>query len=341
MRRGTTLLVTSAGGHLTQMQMLVERFSPEPWPATWVSYDCPHAETALETQHRVHGHGPSTRSLGKAARNWQVAARILAGGHIERVISTGAGIAVPFLLEASRRGIPAHYLESASRVTGPSMTGQLLHAFAPAVRLYTQHVGWADARWQYAGSVFDGFVPTTLPAVPRSTLRILVSLGTHEGFRFDRLIQSVGRSLRRGDEVVWQLGVTDPPQDLPGLIRTDIPSQEMEELIRCADVVVAHAGTGVITSCLQAGRHPVVVPRRSVHHEHVDDHQTVTATEVARLGLATSRDAGDLSRSDLLAAARQGCERSTVRRFELRDGVAPRRRPSRRQPAWPESEAAA
>ena len=319
MSRATTLLVASDGGHLAQLRLLLPRLRPEVGAATWISYDCLTARSALSGEHMVPGNGPSTRHLGNAARNYQLARRILSGGHFDRVVSTGAGIAVPFLVEASRRGIEGHYIESASRVEGPSLSGRLLMRLAPEVHLYTQHARWADRHWHYAGSVFEGYSPVVPRAsIPRA-LRVLVTLGTHDAYRFDSLLDGVAALTRPDDEVVWQTGATTGRTDLVGRTAHAIASEEMRELVAWADVIVAHCGTGTILTALEHGKHPVVVPRRHERGEHVDDHQAVTAKEVSRLGLASWIEADQLTRRDLLDAASRGCMRESTLPFLLSD----------------------
>lgn len=319
MKKATTLLVASDGGHLTQLRLLVPRLLPTVGAATWISYDCLTARSVLCGEHMIPGNGPSTRHLGNAARNYQLARQILSGGHFDRVVSTGAGIAVPFLAEANRRGIPGHYIESASRVEGPSLSGRMLMRVAPDVHLYTQHPRWADRRWHYAGSVFEGYRPDRHGEPFPRALRILVTLGTHDAYRFDALVESVARLIGPDDEVVWQTGSTTGHDRLPGRVEWAVPAAEMQQLIDWADVVVAHCGTGTILTALEHGKHPVVVPRRHVRGEHVDDHQAVTAREVSRLGLARWVEADHVTRRDLLDAASNGCVRESTLPFLLAD----------------------
>jgi UDP-N-acetylglucosamine transferase subunit ALG13 len=54
----------------------------------------------------------------------------------------------------------------------------------------------------------------------------------------------------------------------------------------------------------QAGKVPVLVPRRQHRNEHVDDHQTQIAAELARRGLAVSSEVDQLDLEDLMAASR-------------------------------------
>jgi UDP-N-acetylglucosamine transferase subunit ALG13 len=52
-------------------------------------------------------------------------------------------------------------------------------------------------------------------------------------------------------------------------------------------VVVIHAGAGSIITTLALGKHPVVVPRRALYGEAVDDHQLPFARRAGELGLVT------------------------------------------------------
>ena len=73
--------------------------------------------------------------------------------------------------------------------------------------------------------------------------------------------------------------------------------------MREADVVVAHAGVGAALAACEVGRCPVLVPRRSAHGEHIDDHQTQIADELSGRGIAISVDVAALSTGDLAKAA--------------------------------------
>lgn len=298
---GHDLLVASAGGHLTQLWLVANRLTQQR-RRTWVTYDHPQAASLLRDEDVIIGHGPSSRSVSKAVRNWSLARRVLANGRFDRVISTGSAIAVPFLLEANRRGLPAHYLESATRATGPSLSGRILQRSSSRVALHTQHARWADARWHPVPSVFDGFA-SEQDGPRRGPLKVVVSLGTHR-FPFSRLLLSLGPALRAQDEVLLQHGST-PPADLPGVIDAveSLPVDELARRIETADVVVAHAGTGIALTAMAAGHRPVLVPRRSAYGEHVDDHQAVTARELADRGLAHVVEADQLDRSVLRTAA--------------------------------------
>ena len=83
-----------------------------------------------------------------------------------RAVSTGSGIALGYLPYLAARGVECHYIESAARVSGPSLTGRILR-WVPRVRTYTQYRHWSDAHWHYGGSGFDAFEPVPAATAAR------------------------------------------------------------------------------------------------------------------------------------------------------------------------------
>jgi UDP-N-acetylglucosamine transferase subunit ALG13 len=301
----STLLVASAGGHLKQLLRLAPRIPQLDRDVVWVTYRTSQSESLLAGQRVVFGRPLESRDYAGVAANMWLAARLFhqQGDRFARVISTGSAIALSFIPVARAHGIPCHYIESAARAAHPSQTGRLLRR-VPGVALYTQYEAWASPPWRYLGSVFDDFV-AELDRRPRAGLRrVVVTLGTSAMYGFRRLVERVASILPAGVEVTWQTGVTD----VGGLgipARPFIPADELDRAIRQADVVVTHAGTGSALSALEAGRCPVLVPRRRGKGENVDDHQELLAAELARRGLAIDARAETLTLADLVTSMRR------------------------------------
>jgi UDP-N-acetylglucosamine--N-acetylmuramyl-(pentapeptide) pyrophosphoryl-undecaprenol N-acetylglucosamine transferase len=234
-------------------------------------------------------------------RNLTVAHGILRDGSVDTVVSTGSAVALPFFGLARARGLRCHYIESAARSDGPSMTGRLISRI-PGVHLYAQYPVWARGRWNYSGSVFDSFERiASSPELPSRLAKVVVALGTYRGYGFPRLIRRLLAILPPEADVLWQTGDTDTSSfGISG--HYAIPEKDLVEAMREADVVVAHAGVGTALAALEMGKCPVLVPRRLSQHEHVDDHQTQIATELSNRGLSVSIEADDLGYDDLLAA---------------------------------------
>lgn len=308
----TTLLVANDGGHLRQLYSLAPRLPVGP-DRMWVTPSTPQSRSLLEGEKVLWVDRAPTRDGGAALRNaWKVS-RALGALDVEAVVSTGSSLAVSVLPQARLRGLPAYYIESATRVTGPSLSGRLL-SVVPGIRLYTQYPEWASRSWAYRGSVFDGYAATERPDAPSEPQRVVVSLGTSGTFGFRRLVERLLTVIPPTATVLWQTGCTDVSglavDGRPVEARPDVPAHELQRELELADVVVAHAGTGIALSCLDAGRMPVLVPRRPEHREHVDDHQQQIAGALGARGLAIVRELGDLQSEDLRAAARHRVSRA-------------------------------
>jgi len=308
----TTLLVASTGGHLAELYDLVPRLGvPE---RRWVTFDSPQSRSLLAGEDVVHVPPAASRDLVGAVRDLVVARKMFRRRRYDRVISTGASVAMSFFVPATAAGVECTYIESATRTDGPSLTGRMA-ARLPGVRMFTQYRSWADETWQYGGSIFDGF--TAEPGCPRPVRKVVVTLGTHPRYTFPRLLGRLVDILPPGLDVLWQVGATRIAR-MPDGARVAVPVDEMRRAMRAADVVVAHAGVGSALAAMQAGRRAVYVPRRRVHGEHVDDHQVAMARELQSRDLVVAREAGELTFADLETAASWSVQASTrVQPFRL------------------------
>jgi UDP-N-acetylglucosamine--N-acetylmuramyl-(pentapeptide) pyrophosphoryl-undecaprenol N-acetylglucosamine transferase len=292
----TTLLVASTGGHLRELHDLRGRLGVD--AAEWATFDTAQSRSLLAAERVHHVAFTASRDLHHVLTNVPRAMQILRASAYDRVISTGSAIALTFLPAACAIGLPAHYIESAARSQGPSVTGQLLMR-VPGIDLYTQYAGWARDPWRYGGSVFDAYEPIEEP--PRAIRRVVVMVGTL-GFGFRRLVKRLQHVLPAGAEVLWQTGSTDT-RELALTPRPALAAAELQRALERADLVVAHAGIGSAIDALRAGRRPVLIPRRATYDEHVDDHQTLVAAELAARGLAVTAEAHALAIDELEQAA--------------------------------------
>ncbi|MFC8619298.1 glycosyltransferase [Micromonospora purpureochromogenes] len=295
----TTLFVASAGGHLAELHDLAPRLGLQD-DCVWATFDSQQSRSLLDGQEVILLPPATSRDAGGALRDYIAARRVLGGGRFRQVVSTGASVALSFFLPAACHGLSCHYIESATRTQGPSLTGRLV-ATVPRARLYTQHPGWAHGRWIYGGSIFDGYL-LTRRATPRPVSRIVVVLGTHDRFGFPRLLRRLIEVLPPEAEVLWQVGSTVIPR-MPAGARREVPYAEMQQAMREADVVVTHAGAGSALAAIRSGHRAVFVPRRRRYGEHVDDHQVAMARELDRRGLVLACEADEVTAGDLAEAA--------------------------------------
>jgi UDP-N-acetylglucosamine--N-acetylmuramyl-(pentapeptide) pyrophosphoryl-undecaprenol N-acetylglucosamine transferase len=312
----TTLLVTSVGGHLTELARFFHGLDGADADRQWVTFDTPQSRSMLKAEDVTYLEYTGPRDFRAILRHSLVARRLFTRGHaFSVVISAGSGIALSFLPLGQLRGASCHYIESFTRTAGPSATGRLL-SYVPGITLYTQHAKWSGPHWHYVGSILDGFRPGPQLRVTPDIRRAVVTLGTMEDYAFRRLVERTLAVLPSGVEVLWQVGCTDV-SDLPIPARRQLPWEVMKEAIESADVVIAHAGCGSAITALEAGKKPLLVPRRAAHSENVDDHQVLLARELAARGLAVVRDPDDLTFEDVRLAACSTIVTATQRPLQL------------------------
>lgn len=298
-----TLFVASTGGHLAQMVQLAPRIEPDRDLRVWATFDTPQSRSLLTDERVEFVDFMAPRQWRRGVSNLPKAINIFRKYRPGRVFSTGSGIALSFLPIALPLGVHASYIESAARTEGPSLTGTLL-SYTPGVRTFTQYKNYASKRWQFGFSVFDTY--SRWDGGHRAvveTPKILVLLGTLD-FPFTRLVEQVETSLPKRADVIWQLGHTRPPTDLPGRYFAFAPASDLASMAKSATAIVAHAGCGSALTSLDAGVSPLLVPRHRAHGEHVDDHQVQVARELADRGIATYVEVEDLTERMLATSHR-------------------------------------
>ena len=337
------LFVANGGGHLKELLLLSERLPVSVGDSLWITFDSPQSRSILQGREVSFVRYSSPRDGRATVANFIAAARLLRHRRFDIAVSTGATVAVSFLPLARLLGIPCHYIESATRTDGPSLTGRILQ-WVPGIHLYTQHPSWAGGRWTHVGSVFDQFRPTSL-SDPVSLRKVVVTVGASETYSFERLIRSLVPILPVDADVLWQTGCANV-DDLGLTTRRQIPALELEAAMREADLVISHAGVGSALSALESGRMPVIVPRELANSEHVDDHQSQIARDLSSLGLAVSRRVDELTREDLEEAAGHRVDMVDdpdpiaiglnvgLTRHLRKIGRGPARPPRRRRPAF-------
>jgi UDP-N-acetylglucosamine--N-acetylmuramyl-(pentapeptide) pyrophosphoryl-undecaprenol N-acetylglucosamine transferase len=297
----STLLVASGGGHLKELHHLRDRVEGIEPPYSWVTFDTPQARSLLEGEEVDFVPFVGGRDPSGVARNLPHARRIFRRRQPDVVLSTGSAVALAYFAYGRAKGLPCHFVESAARIEGPSLSGKLMTRI-PGVNLYTQYLSWADERWLYRGSVFDSFAGEERAAGrPERLDKVVVTLGTYRGYDFGRLVERLLEVLPAETEVLWQTGDTDVSRFGIGG-HYAIPEAELTQAMQEADAVVAHAGVGTALAAFEVGVCPLLVPRRLALREHVDDHQIQIADELVKRDLAISVDASELRCEDLLAA---------------------------------------
>lgn len=124
------LIVASPGGHLLQMLALEPAWSD--LDRSWVTLRSADVEYLLEGEDVDYGHGPTPRNIGNFLRNLRLAWRVLRERDPGVVVSTGAGLALPFFVLGRLQRRRLVYVESITRVEKLALTGRLVYPLVDA-----------------------------------------------------------------------------------------------------------------------------------------------------------------------------------------------------------------
>jgi beta-1,4-N-acetylglucosaminyltransferase len=144
------LLVCSSGGHLLQLHALAHAWSD--LSNAWVSFDKPDVASLLATEKVFFAYGPTNRNIPNLLRNILLAWRLVRRLRPGVLVTTGAGVAVPFAWIARLFGARVIYVESIARIAEPSLSCRLISPVA--IRIYVQWPDLLEAlpRAHYVGS---------------------------------------------------------------------------------------------------------------------------------------------------------------------------------------------
>jgi anti-anti-sigma factor len=165
------MLVCSAGGHFKAMQSL-RGFWETCADRTWVTFQTRATATDLSLQgDRVHwAYHPTNRNLPNLVRNLVLAVGVLRQERPEVIVSTGAGVAVPFLLLAKLLlGSTVIFVESKTRLQKLSLSARILRACGVLDHLIIQSAAlsadYPEAIVVDSTAIADPAQPTELTSV--------------------------------------------------------------------------------------------------------------------------------------------------------------------------------
>lgn len=123
---------------------------------------------------------------------------------------------------------------------------------------------------------------------------------------FARLLEGVGRiAARLPQPVIIQHGHT-PTLECQCQFVAFLSMDDFIRQLDNAQVLIMHAGAGSLIHAIRAGKTPVVMPRRAVFGEHVNDHQMELARALSEAGrVVVAHDPEDLMQAVEAALAWQ------------------------------------
>ncbi|WP_415837090.1 beta-1,4-glucuronosyltransferase WelK [Sphingomonas sp. IC4-52] len=281
-------LCASGGGHVRQLLDLEDVWRPH--DSFFVSEDLALGRSIAE-QHRTFfvAHyalgqarlGAPFRMLFAALRNLLQSFLIIFRERPDVVLTTGAGSMFFVLLFARLWGAKIVLVDSFARFRAPSAFARIAGPLAD-VRVSQSA---ASARLWNATETFD---PLRVLDGPRPAKEPLVFATVGATLPFDRLVRMVEEAKRDGllpERVILQVGEsTYIPQGIEE-VHASLPFAEVKEILRRADIVVCHGGTGSLITALQNGCRVIAVPRLFDLGEHYDDHQLEITSAFAERGL--------------------------------------------------------
>ena len=138
------LLVSSTGGHFQALKQLKSFWGKH--TCCWVTFKTASTELYLNSSSCTPywAYSPTNRNLVNLIRNFWLALYLVFKERPDLILSTGAGVAVPFLFTAKIFGIQTTFIESFTRVQELSLSARLALPFIDV--LYVQ---WETLRTKY------------------------------------------------------------------------------------------------------------------------------------------------------------------------------------------------
>jgi UDP-N-acetylglucosamine:LPS N-acetylglucosamine transferase len=136
------LLVCSSGGHFKGLQQL--RSFWENYDRAWVSFNTATTQAALNEEKVYWAYSPTNRNFPNFVKNLYLAFQVLRETKPDVIISTGAGVAVPFLILGKLFGSQTVFIESVTRIETLSLSARLVLPF-----LSLLYVQWPQLQARY------------------------------------------------------------------------------------------------------------------------------------------------------------------------------------------------
>jgi beta-1,4-N-acetylglucosaminyltransferase len=136
------LLVCSNGGHLAQINLLREWWIR--YERAFVTFEAEDSRSLLAGERAYWAYHPTTRNIPNLIRNLFLSVRILRRERPDVIVSTGAGVAVPFFYVGRLMGSKTVFLEVFDRIKSATLTGRLCRPVTTLLLLQ-----WEDQRRSY------------------------------------------------------------------------------------------------------------------------------------------------------------------------------------------------
>ncbi len=144
-------IVCSSGGHFFQLFRLKEVWQDK--NHFWVSFPAQDTQYLLKDELVYWANYPTNRNVKNLIKNLFLAWRILRTERPDVIISTGAGVAVPFILIGKLLKIKSIYIESITFIKRISLSGFLIYPFVDKFLVQWQELAERYKKAEYHGQV--------------------------------------------------------------------------------------------------------------------------------------------------------------------------------------------
>jgi beta-1,4-N-acetylglucosaminyltransferase len=118
-------LVCSSGGHLLQLYVLKDWWRNH--SRFWVTFKKEDAVSFLAGEEVYWAYFPTNRNIKNLIRNAFLALKVLLKERPDLIVSTGAGVAIPFFYLGKLLRMKLIFIEVYDRIDSPTLTGKFVH----------------------------------------------------------------------------------------------------------------------------------------------------------------------------------------------------------------------
>ncbi|GAB4219544.1 MAG: UDP-N-acetylglucosamine--LPS N-acetylglucosamine transferase [Candidatus Microgenomates bacterium] len=146
-------IITSKGGHLYQISRLKKFFKN--YDHFWVTFNGEDVKQYLKKERVYYAFYPDSRNIINAIKNLFLAIKIFNKEQPTHLISSGAGIAVPFFLVGKFLfKAKTIYIEPFDFVSYPSLTGKILYNLVDLFLIQQKN----QKKWYKKGKYWGGLI---------------------------------------------------------------------------------------------------------------------------------------------------------------------------------------
>ncbi|WP_238178355.1 UDP-N-acetylglucosamine--LPS N-acetylglucosamine transferase [Calothrix sp. 336/3] len=136
------MLVCSSGGHFKALYQLQNFWAS--YNRHWITFKTPTTELMLAEENKIWAWSPTNRHIPNLMRNLFLAWKVIRTERPDVIITSGAGVAVPFLIIGKLSGCQTVFVESITRVHNLSLSAKIALPFLNVI-----YVHWLPLQQRY------------------------------------------------------------------------------------------------------------------------------------------------------------------------------------------------